>query len=286
MRRLMNLSNWEVLLLLTMFAAYSALLSIKADGGIISAEWMSSFMANLSTEMIGAIITFFMFNVIIGGRQERNRLIQDLGSRVNEVAIKAAEDLKAKGWLRDGALTEAILIEANLQGANLREADLQRARMQRANLQNVNLLDADLERSNLGYANLQNAELEGINLEKAILKNANLQNTNLQDANLQSANLWHANLQEANLMYSDLQGANLKEANLKGANLEEVNLKGANLEKANLEDAELFDMVCDEKTRLPNGEYWTPKIDMRMFSEPIFPNFWQPEWVKQQKADQ
>jgi len=203
-------------------------------------DWEGLFL-NLGTEMLGAVATYVLLELFIGGRERREAkkaaLIAQMGSSVKDVAVAAAEELARHGWLYDGSLQGANLMEANLQGASLNNAKLGGVR--------------------LTWANLRWANLGGANLQGAILTGANLQEADLFEANLQGVNLWVTNLQEANLDTADLQGASLQKANLQGANLE-----GASF---------------DENTRLPDGTKWTPDTDMARFTDPDHPDFWQPD---------
>jgi hypothetical protein len=156
------------------------------------------FGLSLAVELIGAVVTYGLLVRWVEGRREEEEeedatdVIERLGSNVNAVALAAADNLRQRGWLRDGALREAKLLMANLRGANLRDA----------NLEGVNLWGADL----------QGADLWGADLQRANLLLANLQGARLRFANLQGANLWGADLQGTNLLQSNLQGARLSEA--------------------------------------------------------------------------
>jgi len=103
---------------------------------------------NLVTELAGAAVVYFLFELVIE-RMERGEaekkalegkkaaLIAQMGSKVHDVAIAAAEELRRHGWLTDGSLQGANLRGANLQGAALSKANLQGARLLGANLQEV-----------------------------------------------------------------------------------------------------------------------------------------------------
>ncbi|MBZ0300821.1 MAG: pentapeptide repeat-containing protein [Anaerolineae bacterium] len=180
--RLTNLSNRAVLLILFILFAGGSLWSLVINltsPNANFAEWGESWLQNFSTEMFGAFLTFMLLTLVLGTRQEKERLIRQLRSQVNEAALQAAEELAARGWLADGSL----------KGANLRRANLQGAGLEYANLQGASLRGTNLQGTNLTWANLQGASL----------KRANLQGANLTWANLQGASLWDANLQGASL---------------------------------------------------------------------------------------
>jgi len=87
-----------------------------------------AFALNFGTEMIGAVATYVLLELFIGGRERREtrktELIVQLGSTVKDVAIAAAEELKRHGWVFDGSLEGANLNGANLPGTDLKCANL------------------------------------------------------------------------------------------------------------------------------------------------------------------
>jgi hypothetical protein len=207
-------------------------------------------MLNLGTEMAGAVATYLLLELFVGRREEREAkkadLIEQLGSRVRDVAVAAADKLRLRGWLSDGSLRDAVLIGANLEGAWLSEANLQGAHLHIANLKSAWLSEA----------NLQGAQLVGANLEGAWLSEANL-----QGANLQRANLVNAILEGANLTGTDLEGAAL--------------IGGLNpaMWSITFSPAARF----DENTILSDGTNWTPDADTARFTDPKHPDFWRPD---------
>jgi len=179
-RRISNLSNRQILFILVFILTVPSIIgSAIANPHNTDGEWLSGLLQNFGTEMAGAIATFLLFELIVGNRQEKERLIRVFGSQDNAIAKHAIEELRAHGWLEDGSL----------YGANLRRANLQGTVLIGANLQGTVLIGANLQRANLWDANLQGANLRDANLQRANLWNANLQGTNLRDANLQGAKL-------------------------------------------------------------------------------------------------
>lgn len=244
------------------------------------------YSTNLFTEFISIGVTVFVIDLLNRQRDERSR-VKDLQARLlrevrsPEPAVRnhAIHELREHGWLtgENGLLKGASLLGANLQGANLTEANLQGARLWNGNLQGANLLYANLQSTSLIRANLNGASLLGANLQGANLLYAKLQNANLVIANLQGTDLQHANLQGADLVGLNLHGANLRDANLRGA-------KGVDLAGFD-EKTVLSDGVWDEeKGQYTPDSYWTPDTDMTRYTDPDHPDFWEPEWVKQQRA--
>ena len=160
---------------------------------------------NLYTEMIGVVvsigITVFVIDRVYERRETarlkgqaqrekvretqelKERLVHQAGSRVNQIAVNAVEELRHNGWLQgdDGLLEKADLTEANLRGANLKKANLQGAWLTEANLQGAKLQWADLREAELIDAKFQGAQLQGADLRKAEMEEAKLDGAILPD---------------------------------------------------------------------------------------------------------
>lgn len=240
-RRMQNLNNWHVFYILVFITLATSIGSAFLNPELADRAWWSGFLQNFSTEMMGAIATFALFELIVGSRDEKKNLITQMRSEDKTTMLNAVEQLRANGWLQDGSLKGTDLNVANLEGANF--------------------YYAKLEGTYLNLANLQGADLREASLKGAYLWKANLEGANLWDANLEGTDLGEANLQGAKLKSVNLSGAKLREANLEGANLRNANLQSANLAEANLEHANMFGVKCDEETTLPNGEMWTKGVD-------------------------
>jgi uncharacterized protein YjbI with pentapeptide repeats len=105
------------------------------------------------------------------------QLIEKLRSPDNRIAMQAVEELRARGWLEDGALAGASLCHVHLQNADLF----------RASLPGADLRQADLRWADLGLINLQGARLARANLYQADFSLADLRGADLFKANLQQA---------------------------------------------------------------------------------------------------
>jgi hypothetical protein len=215
--------------------------------------FIADYYTNISTEFASIAITVLIIDGLNRRRDartaeegERSQLMRQLGSNINDVARRAAEELRARGWLTDGTL----------QGADLRVAHLEEAK----------LWDADLQGVNLQWAKLKKANLNGSVLAGATLTQANLQAAKLRGADLRGANLFEAKLYRANF-----HDALLNQADLRGTHLEGAYLVNADLREARLEGA-----IVDELTKLPDGSAWSPDVDLARFTNPAHPQFWQP----------
>ncbi len=191
---LYHLRAWALIVL----ALGGALPSIFA---LTRGESVEGFALNLGTEMLGALVTFLVFDRLLARytkreaeatAQEKRKagLIAQLRSSVNDDAKRAAEELLRHDWLADEALQDTYLNFANLREAYLGNANLRRASVEYATLQEANL----------GHADLQDAKLIGTNLQGTVLRGANLRGSQLQRANLQGAKLDHAAFNEGTVL--------------------------------------------------------------------------------------
>jgi len=199
---------WPILALVSLALAVAALSALVASsyGTTLAGEWFAPlyllgvFLSHLVVNLLGILVAVLVIDRLYRQRleqQERQSLIEQMGSRRPEVTEEAVRKLRARGWLTSGMLRYAWLRGANLEGAQLMGADLQ---------------GADLQGANLSWANLQHADLQNANLQRATLEHTDLRSARLQGANLQGANLWRANLRYAYLNGARLQDANLQEA--------------------------------------------------------------------------
>jgi uncharacterized protein YjbI with pentapeptide repeats len=122
-----------------------------------TAYWMS-----LCTNALALGFGVFVLDQLAKKRAEdtfKRDLIYKMGSRVNDEAVRASEQLRREGWLQDGSLRKQKFEKADLANADLRDADLQGAHFVRTNLRGVDLSFADLSRAYLYGADLQNTTL-------------------------------------------------------------------------------------------------------------------------------
>jgi len=268
-------------------------------GGILFAD-DSGYNTNLFSEALSLGATVFVLDLLAKRREERllkKRLLQQLGSNFNVIALTALEELWHRGWLQDGSLAGINLSRADLRGADFSRANLTGVQfvsrrygharfdsstrlpdetfwqddydisyMERfTNPQHPDywrgfgLREANLARRNFEGANLRGADMYGCNLWGANLNRANLENAILISARLRLAKLLGANLARAELDYADLRQADLTGANFEGADMQGVNLEDANLQDANFNGARLLGAV------LPDGRPYLPDTDLTEF---------------------
>lgn len=215
----------------------------------------TNYGTNLWTEAISVILTIFVLNILSERRDRRRResdlrtrILREARSTLNVVANQAINEARDYGWLT-GKGDCKILKNANLEHANLEKAIL---------------WEAELSGSKLEFANLRKANLLSARLKHANLRNAKLQEAQLILVNLRGADLYSANLGGAKLYGSDMQQVNFELADLSDADLEETNLVGADLRLA----------TFNIHTILPDGKKWTPRTDLRRYTNPKHPQFW------------
>lgn len=176
--------RWKILLFLISFG-----LGISAFS-LLSGENISAFGLNLGTELIGAVITYWLLAQILERSEQREieiqaekklkaALISQLKSQLHEDVIRAVEQLRRRGWLEDGTLRLCILANTLLEGAYLMKADLHGTVLEGAKLQNAKLQNANLSEAYLVNAKLTGADLRGANLKTADLRNADLHGVKL-----------------------------------------------------------------------------------------------------------
>ncbi|MBN1284079.1 MAG: pentapeptide repeat-containing protein [Anaerolineae bacterium] len=241
---------------------------------IVSEQWFNLGM-NLGTEIIGAVVMYWLLERFLGEREKREEaekakeqlkrdLIAKMSSGVNDVAVAAAEELRRHGWHSDGSLGGEKFPNAGLQDASLSGFDFEKA----------HLISANLQRSCLIGANLQGVYAANADLRKATLISAELREAELPCARLDGADLTCAKLQRADLYRAYLLGVRLHFVNLQGAKLNLAHLQGADFREANLQDVELFHAEFDNTTILPDGTKWTLDTNMARFTDPYYPKFW------------
>ena len=273
-------------------------------GGVILGAIMFSgdagYPTNLFTEILSLGVTVFVLNLLAKRREDsvlKGRLLQQLGSSFNFVALTALEEIQYRGWLQDGSLAGTNLSQADLRGADFSKANLTHVafasrRYGHAQLdantrlpdetfwqenydmhyldrftdpdhpqywRGFGLREANLTRRNFAGANLRGADMYQCNLWGANLEGANLRQVVLHHARLRQAKLSGADLIQGELDHADMRQADLRNANLAGADLYGVNLEGANLSGANINDARLLDVI------LPNGETYVVGMNLGVY---------------------
>lgn len=238
-------------------------------------------------------------------RMAYQRIVDNDSSSESTVDVQRVNEIL--DFLRDTKLITGVA--SLLYNANLRNINLQGADLRGVNLSHSALDRADLSGAQLQAANLSNVEMRSANLSHAVCSETNLYEAHLSSANLIGANLGSAILCEATLILAELNNAILPNAiltnaKLDGAKMPNADLSGADLSGAILAGANLSEAIIeksnfDSRTALPDStfikfgdegkpiydKYYDPNLgpqQMERYTNPNHPDFWQPEWVKQQ----
>jgi hypothetical protein len=203
---------WTILAVLVGMAVVSS-----AVGFWGSEEGWKGLWQNLGPELGGAVVTYVLLDLVLGTRNRKQALINQMGSPVNAVAVPAVDDLRREGWLEDGSLRGVSLWHAALQGAHLQCASLEDAQLIETHLERAVLIGAHLERAVLWKAHLEGADLRFAHLEGAVLWEAHLEGAVLTSTSLEGANVTVKQLAEARtLEYATLpEGTELSGDNWK-----------------------------------------------------------------------
>ncbi|MEL6150857.1 MAG: pentapeptide repeat-containing protein [Chloroflexota bacterium] len=171
----------------------------QVHDGFTWQNFWQDYYANISAEFGSVAITVLIIDSLNQRRQreeEKQRLLRQMGSKENGLALQAVEELRALGALKDGTLRAANLEEANLEDVRLGRVDMRQARMDFSNLKKAHLF----------FANMENADMSGVDLSGAVLTGANLSGTDLVAADLRGALL-----SEVDLAYAKLEQAKFNE---------------------------------------------------------------------------
>ena len=166
-------------------------------GAFHFADVIRVYYAAVSTELVSIAFTVLILNTMYQhreSRREKGQLVSLMGSSDSRITLEALENLRSRGWLKDGTLRGARLTGADLRGANMRMADLREADLQDAALDSTDLLGAKLSGANLQGAGLAGANLQRTRIDKAMLDGASLSHVNLFDSDVADEQLARAHM--------------------------------------------------------------------------------------------
>jgi hypothetical protein len=153
--------------------------------GVLNLEAVDTvFYGNCISEIISIAFTILILDAIgsvRANRQEKNRLIIQLGSSNYETTTEAIRELHLRGWGigKDRSLENIYLVRANMSNNSLVAFNLRGVDLEKANLSHTDLLSANLTFANCTDADFQHADLENANFEGSSLRGANFSNANL-----------------------------------------------------------------------------------------------------------
>jgi len=259
--------NFIVLAILILVAVGTTFWSAGINA-TTSDEWKESILQNFSTEMMGALITFALFELIVGTQQrsQDSKAAKTQRKQDAETLERLQETITSTVTL-EIKRTQKVSAVARLKQVKGTSEDRQPIldeMIELDYLEGIDLYDVDLESAMLLYANLKGATLHDCKLTNAYLENADLQGTDLINVSLDRATLEKANLQGASLLRVDFRGTNLRNVNLQGTYVE-------------LHEENFWGATFNTDTILPDGKNWTPNTDMESFTNPTHPDFWRPK---------
>ena len=145
-RRLENKN--AVLISLSMLALLVGVISAFENGTF---AWRG-LLANLSTEVIGAVIVYYIIDQFINRHDTeqklKDKLIRELENPDSGIATRAAQELRTYGWLQDGSLYGWFIQRANWEGAYLRDANLNGVGLYRCNLKDARIYVSQMVQMN------------------------------------------------------------------------------------------------------------------------------------------
>lgn len=130
---------------------------IALGTGIISAfennelQWRD-LVGNLSTEIIGGILTFGLIDRYITHNEDeatyKRQLISKLENHDTGIVKQVLQELKANDWLEDGSLYGWFLKKANFEGLQLKHINTNGLGLYRCNLKGAEIEDKQLVQLN------------------------------------------------------------------------------------------------------------------------------------------
>ncbi len=238
----------------------------------MNSEWFSGMFQNLGSEFLGAIATFILIELFVGGR-EKQESYQQLQQLYRARIMKAAEPTQIAfiiGEMNTAGLLKGInLANLDLRGVNLAGAILTGACLHKAIISDADLVGATLQNVDLKGADLQQTKLMHTDMRRAKLVAADLYAANLTNANLGRAELGGANLSGAQLHQTILEKASLVEADLSFAEVIGADLSGADLTGAKLTNAQFRRTYFDRSTIMPDGKKYRGQSSLRQFTAPV-----------------
>ncbi len=164
--------------------------AIQHPDGFSLKALVTDFYANAGTTLIGIAATVLIIDALNKRRDtksEQRRLVREMGSSDNGIALRAVREIMAHGYHWDGLLRSASFERADLRGADLLSADMSGSMFHHADLTGAQLFGADLRRavfwhSKLIGANLREADLDGASFVWADLRGARVTRKQLATA--------------------------------------------------------------------------------------------------------
>ena len=156
-------------------------------------EFISTHFGDWSPGFVIDGLLLLVINRVIR-RNERKRVISQVGSLSNEFALDAVRRCREENWFDSGIM----------EGEHFAKARLSTADLSGARLAGVDLSFADLSMTDLTHADLRGASLTGANLSGSDLRWANLSGSDLQWSDLRNTQLDGAILDAVNSTFASV----------------------------------------------------------------------------------
>lgn len=172
------------------------LITYGANGSTIG-EILDQFYTNVFVDFVGFGITILVIDKLNKREIEkryRSNLQRESRSGVNDVAIRAIEELRSIGALQSGELMGKYFSRGNLRGADF----------SRAELSGTDFSNAELMNANFNLANLRGAKFHSAFITEALFQTADLTDAEFSFQTAKDANFTHAELTNAIFMGVDL----------------------------------------------------------------------------------
>lgn len=293
----LNLAPLAVLLILltgSVIATGISLAIIKSGQNPDFHLWVSNWLQNIGTGLLGSLITYLLLESIIGHRKEKINVQRQMEDRIAEVErrrleqqivaiyeLKSSQSNVAKQNILNKMRDLDLLRGATLSNLDLSEMDLSEARLTNARFVNVSFVNANLQHAQLDYSyfektRLIGASLKNTNLNMAEMVDVDMTDCTLRDAQivaadmsmviLRGARLQGVNLRASNLSRADLSLANFEQAILIDTDLSRANLSATRMFGAKLTSANLRGATFNSLTTLPDGTAWAETRDLALFT--------------------
>ncbi|MDX2074827.1 MAG: pentapeptide repeat-containing protein [bacterium] len=213
----------------------------------------NNFLKDLVPEATSIFFTVLILDRINQKRSDEKRkslLVEQLGSKINLIAVSAAEQLWARHWWWDGTLSKAQLEKADLRGIDFTKANLTGARLAHPRYGKATFDETTILPDERNWSPDIDMTIFTDKTHPNYWRGYGLRRTKQKGVNFEGANLRGADLREC-----DFRDANFKHADLSGARFEKAHLKGANFTHA----------IFTIKTTMPDGTTWHPEIDLTRY---------------------
>jgi len=217
----------------------------------------NSVFNNLAPEAIGIAVTVHLIDRLYHNKEiieTKQKIIDQLRSPSNAVALEAARVSLDNGWFKDSSLDNIDLRKADLQDAELIGTKLKNINFSGANLTRVKFGGAIIENSNFYKTIMLKTEFDGAELLSSDFSWTKLDDINFLGAKLtkvdfRMSNMPHLKAEQAYLTQTDFRGADISNANFGGTTIISCDFRFT----VGFQSADFFQAQYDQNTRWPDN---------------------------------